>query len=55
MDCALLDFGCEGGYIYLDMSEHTCGVAFDATVPEVALHVSRCCAVHQVVVFPVVA
>merc|ERR1712107_80755 len=30
----------EGGYIYLDMSENTCGVADDATVPEVALDMS---------------
>ena len=33
----------ESGYIYLDMSEHTCGRgggAFDATVPDVALDMS---------------
>ena len=30
----------EGGHIYLDMSKHTCGVVFDATVPEVALDMS---------------
>ena len=39
----------------MDMFEHTCGVAFDATVPEVALDMSWYCAVRQVVVFPVVA
>ena len=56
LDCAfLLVFGCEGGCICLDMSEHTCGVAVDASVPEVALDMSWYCAVRQVVVFPVVA
>ena len=25
---------CGGGYIYLDMSENTCGVVIDATVPD---------------------
>ena len=39
----------------MDMSEHTCGVVFDATVPQVALDMSRCCADRQVVFFPVVA
>ena len=36
----------EGGHIYLDMSDHTCGVALDATVPEVALDMSQYCAEH---------
>ena len=31
----------EGGFIDLDVSEHPCGVAFDATVPEVALDMSE--------------
>ena len=31
----------EGGYIYLDMSENTCGVADDATVPKVTLDMSE--------------
>ena len=31
----------EGGCIYLDMPEHTCGVAFDATIPKAALDMSE--------------
>ena len=50
----------EGGHNYLDMSEHTCGMAFDATVPEVALDMQKTVEIPQlqfiyiVVVFPVV-
>ena len=35
---------CGGGYIYLDMSEHTRGVVFNTTFPEVAVDMSRYCA-----------
>ena len=31
----------EGGYIHLDMSENTCGVADGATVPDVTLDMSE--------------
>ena len=45
LDCAfLVVFVVEGGYIHVDMSEHTCGEAFDATVPEVAVDMLRYCA-----------
>ena len=51
----------EGGYIYLDMSELTCGVAFDATFPEVALDMQKTVEIPQsqfinsIAVFPVAA
>ena len=43
----------EGGYIYVDMSEHTCGVAFDATLPEV--EIPQLPFINIIVVFPVMA